>query len=735
MSKKDKKKILATNRLLEILRAEHGSKDAVSSEETKVDSDYILEDEAKELQSVAKSESSQKSEITEPEKDEIAHEPLQDIDEGDDVGYDVPVENVDPEVVKLAAALTTPESESTSSSQYAEDSKDNLLQKSGILKDVEKSSTKDIVLPPEFNDSLMSSYEGPVKEPGWKSRLRYLKRYFADNKRKITIYIDNNTIYLLQTLITLKETEVEKAKYYSLPYEYDNHIITVINDLLMYILENEIDPKDKKLSFGAYFSMKTPSKTIVIKSPKLKKKELTELVEWNASKNLPFSTENKSVNWKFIKSETEGDTHDVIIGVTETDSVNNIESIFSRNNINLRFTSTLPILLWKTFVKNYPDKNMGSYVIIHLGEARTLVVVVTDHILQFSRRIALGAQDFYKAIIQKVEKDESEQLIDIALAKEVLCEYGYPRNQTGIAANCNIDLNRINIAIRPVVERIISELNQTLNYFKNQKSDLEWNELLFGGVVASFPGILEAIQEDIYQKKVELFNPVRIGEYYFRDDVNITPQQYPNYFLNFALATDEVTDFNVATIHIRENYKYLFLSKIIVAILAVIIPFFLFTGLHSNSSLKRGHRAVEVKKSELQRLSVATRDYAGFVGDIKIINSTNHFLRNDRIYSENQLKMLKLFATIVPEKIKLTSLNFINAAGLPDSVVTAEDFKEHIEIAGFVNEDKSVADIYLTDFILQLERTRYFSNVRILEKSDTDIKDKSELFFTLYLSL
>ena len=160
---------------------------------------------------------------------------------------------------------------------------------------------------------------------------------------------------------------------------------------------------DKKSSFGSYFSMNTPAKTITIKSPKLKSSELKELVEWNANKNLPFSTENKNVNWKIIKSNSEGETQDVIIGVTETDSVNTIDNIFKRNNLKLRYTSTLPILLWKSFVKNYPDRDIGSYVIIHIGEARTLVIVVTDHVLQFSRKIALGAQDFYKAISKKVE--------------------------------------------------------------------------------------------------------------------------------------------------------------------------------------------------------------------------------------------------------------------------------------------------------------------------------------------
>ncbi|MBU0529472.1 pilus assembly protein PilM [bacterium] len=761
MSKEDKQRILATNRLLEILRAERSSEDVVSSEEASVDSDFLIEEEVEDLQYVSKSKSDQVRETPVSEIDEFPSlfidEDDNKIDEGHDIKYEASVEDqdqlfedeqeqpvgagdifhetdVDPEVAKLAASLTSSESESASSSNYSEEIKNDLLLKTELPKDFEVSGSKDIILPPEFNDSLITFHEEIIEKPNWEKRVLFLKRYFSDNKRKITIYIDNNTIYLLQTLATLMETEVEKVKSFSLPYEYGNQMITGINDLLIHILENEIDHKDKKLSFGAYFSMTTPSKTIVIKSPKLKKKELTELVEWNANKNLPFSTENKSVNWKIAKSESESETQDVIIGVIEKDSVNAIDTIFNRNDINLRYTSTLSILLWKSFVKNYPDKDVGSHVIIHLGESKTLVIVVTDHILQFSREIALGAQDFYNAIVKKVETNESGQTINIALAKDVLMKYGYPQNQTGLTAGSNIDLNKITIAIRPVVERINSELNRTLNYFKNQKSTLEWKELLFDGVAAAFPGLLETVQENIYQK-VELLNPMRTGEYYINDDVNIPPQQYPNYVLNFALAADEVEDFNIAPTHIRDNYKYSFHSKVIAGVLALVIPLFLFTGLYSSSSLKRGQRKIEAKKTELQRLSVDTQDYASFEGDLKIINLSNHFINNDRTYSQNQIKMLQLFSSIVPEEIKLTELNFVNATGLADSVITAENFKEHLEVAGFVNKDKSVANIYLTDFILQLEKMQYFADVKTLEKSENAISNKGELFFRLRLDL
>ena len=197
--------------------------------------------------------------------------------------------------------------------------------------------------------------------------------------------------------------------------------------------------------------------------------------------------------------------------------------------------------------------------------------------------------------------DESGRPIDNSTVKDVLKSYGYPQNLSGLTSGSNIDLNKITIAIRPVVERIVSELSRTLNYFKNQKSDLEWKELLFDGVAASFPGLLESIQDSIFQK-VELLNPMRTGEYYFGEEAEIIPPDYPNYVLNFALASDESEEFNVATKSIRENYKYSFLSKITAAILAMMVPLFIFTGLYSNMSLKRGQKIINAKQAGITKI-------------------------------------------------------------------------------------------------------------------------------------
>jgi Tfp pilus assembly PilM family ATPase len=773
MSKKDKDRILATNRLLEILREERGSEDEKKPEDETVDSELVKESKEEELLHTSQSDSGKTSETSESKEEEllrtsksisdktsetseskeiknggIEQEPALELSEDENVDSETSAEAVDPDKDHLrpnifnrlkskktpTQDLDTTKSEQSRLSRLTEEYKNDLALKTELPKDSEGSENGDGVMPPEYNESLITFYEEATEKSKWRKFARYLKRAFANSQRKISICIDQNSIYLLQTYLVANKTEVEKVKSYSLPYEYEDQLITGINELLSHVLENEIDPKDKKRSFGAYFSVNTPSKTTMITSPKIKKTELSELIEWHAVKNLSFSPENKNVNWEIVKSGTGGETLDVIIGVTDNVSVSTIDSIFKNSGIKLRFTSTLPILLWKSFVKNYPDRDVGSYIIIHMGESKTLVIVVTDHIIKFSREIAIGAQDFYKAIIKNIERDESGHTIDITLAKDLLLKYGYSLNLSGLAANYNVDLNKVTVAIRPIVERIISELNRTLNFFKTQSSTLDWKQFLCGGIVSSFPGLLETIGDNIFQK-VGLLNPVRTGEYDIKDEIGLVPQQYPQYVLNFALMSDEVEKFNVSSKHIREYNKYTFYSNIVATILAILVPIFLFTGFYSNFKIKRGHRIVQTKKTELQRLAIETKDYESMVGDIKVINSSDKFLKNDKIYSDNQIRMLKLFSSIVPKELKLTSLNFVNAIGLPDSVVNAADFKEHIEITGFVDNYRSAADIHLADFILRLGKMRQFSNVRTIDKSNSIYLGKDQLFFTLSLNL
>lgn len=189
MSKEDKQRILATNRLLEILRAERGSDDVAGSEEVLTDSDLFIDDEDEKLQYAAQAEANLESETIKQDDDEFPslfideETEIERIDEEHDIEGETFVDDdtrlfedeqaetddsigkagVDPEVAKLAASLTTSESESATSSDYSEDIKDDLLLKTELPKELDESDSVDIVLPPEFNDSLITFYDKVLK--------------------------------------------------------------------------------------------------------------------------------------------------------------------------------------------------------------------------------------------------------------------------------------------------------------------------------------------------------------------------------------------------------------------------------------------------------------------------------------------------------------------------------------------------------------------------------------------
>ncbi|MEE9189893.1 MAG: hypothetical protein V3U16_03890, partial [Candidatus Neomarinimicrobiota bacterium] len=110
-------------------------------------------------------------------------------------------------------------------------------------------------------------------------------------------------------------------------------------------------------------------------------------------------------------------------------------------------------------------------------------------------------------------------------------------------------------------------------------------------------------------------------------------------------------------------------------------------------------------------------------------------ISNDRMVSENELRLLKLFSTIVPENIKLTSLSLRDQNDPVDSLSVPVPYKEYFYLAGLVNTDKSVAEIYLTDFILQLEESPHFLGVILDSKEYGDETTAGNLVFAMKIGL
>ncbi|GEM_PF-447784 len=737
---------LATNRLLELLRAQQAGEtvgeEPVVQEETPRKKPRAVEgitvpdldtEPEKEIVQTTGAESASKSLLDSLAKIGTEEEPATPVPEPEPAPTEVeePVAQLIPEPESKAEPAPPPEKPSTPEPEPESIPTDILQQIK--LQTVPDAEEEVVVEPVEFDHSLFSEMSETGEKPAYTHYLEAFFRHLNESNHRISFFFGENCIRYVQIKTGITSILVEKAKTYQLPLGTTDHIINDFDELLAYILENELDPKYRRSLYGAVYSPKINSRTRIFQTPKVKKSELADLVEWNVKKNIPFKPDQAAINWETAAALGDSSKQNVVVGIVEKEPLIATINQFREYKVKLRLFSTLPILLWKSFIRNYPDRKEGCYALIHMGESLTTVAVVSDQRLVFSREIVLGAQDFYRAVMQRVVVGDRTIEIDAPMAEKILQDYGLPENTKGVIPQSGISLYKISIFLRPIIERLNNELSRSMNYFKKQNPDLNWEMMLFTGRGATIPNLLPTINKQM-DIEVELLNPLRFGKYEFADEAIIPDNELPNYAMNFALLADETERINILPKGILASYRYIFLSKLAATLVAFLIPFYGTSYLFSNYKISSLANEVKTKKSQWDRLSSQSKEYFDLITDIEILGGFEKLLKNDRVYSENQIKILKILSSTAGKDIKLTSLAFkkevidekVNQIDNPGTYVDV------LDISGFVKSDPSIADIQLTNFAIKLEQTRVFKKVKKDVQETSDTQDW-KLFFTFRL--
>jgi Tfp pilus assembly PilM family ATPase len=590
------------------------------------------------------------------------------------------------------------------------------------------------VEPEEFDATLFSVLSVREQRPVYHHYLGYSFRYLNESRRRLAIVLGDNCLRLLQTRAGLRGVSIEKAKSFHLPFQAEDHIINDSRELLAYVLESEVDVKERRNIFGAVYFPEVTSRTRIFQTPQIKKSELADLVDWNVKKSIPFKPDQAAVNWEATDALGDSTKQNVVVGIAEKGPLLDMIDLFREYKIKLRLYSTLPILLWKLFLRNYPDRKEGCYALVHIGFTLTTVAVVVDEKLVFTREITLGAQDFYEAVMQKVAVGDRSVEIDENLAREILRDYGIPHEAQGVIPKSKISLYKISIFLRPVVERLTNELSRSLNYFKKQHPDIDWELLLFTGLGATFPNLVTVMKRNL-DIDAELLHPMRNGNYEFAPDVILSDRQLPTFALNFALTAEETERVNVLPQNVRASYRYIFMSKFAASLVAFFIPFFGTTIFYSNHKIDSLAAEVEEKKQQWNRLSDQSKEYFDLLTDMEILEGFSKFMHNDRVYSVNQIKILKLLSSITSDEIKFTALAFKKQ--LIDEKKNQPDnpraYMDVLDISGFVQSDPSIADIQLTNFAIQLEQSGVFTRVEKEMQETSESDEEWRLFFTFHL--
>jgi cell division ATPase FtsA len=153
-----------------------------------------------------------------------------------------------------------------------------------------------------------------------------------------------------------------------------------------------------------------------------------------------------------------------------------------------------------------PEKDKVT-AFIDLGADKTGIYIFKDGILQFSREIAPAGNDMTRAMMEGIDSKEDPDLI-YEQAEKIKKTMGIPFKDSPIKnGDQTINLSKIPFLVRPVLERLVAEVNRSLDYYKNQFHVERFDRLLLTGGGANLKNLPSYLSEELHLS-VERFNPL-----------------------------------------------------------------------------------------------------------------------------------------------------------------------------------------------------------------------------------
>ncbi|MBL7995240.1 pilus assembly protein PilM, partial [bacterium] len=220
----------------------------------------------------------------------------------------------------------------------------------------------------------------------------------------------------------------------------------------------------------------------LLRMPKVSKKEIHEALLWKNKKELHFFNDAPTVLHYVILDEDQSpnanEFYVLVIAVREELIKNNLEIMMQAGVIPQRMTIR-PIAQWN-FMKCIPDKGMHSMV-IDIGFESTHLSFFRDNTLQFAREISVGGNHFTSVLMQTIFVDDTSYVLSWEEAEELKKEIGLPADPAIGMTSQGIPHSEIAVMMRPVAEKLASEIRMSLDYYKENFKVETYDNVYFSG--------------------------------------------------------------------------------------------------------------------------------------------------------------------------------------------------------------------------------------------------------------
>ena len=442
-----------------------------------------------------------------------------------------------------------------------------------------------------------------------------------------------------------------------------------------------------------------------ISLPSMPKKELKEALRWEARKFISFPIEDAIVDFQLLGEIVDDGAKqlDLMVSIAGGEFIENQVDIVKQADLKAVGLGTTPHALWHC-MQMIPETREGVIALIDIGSTNTNISLAKDNRLQLTREIATAGNSFTEAIKEAAASEGA--VMDVAEVEEVKKKWGIPGEEDVEGPEGHISLQKISFAMRPQLERLLSEIKHSFDFHENRfKKEEKIRRIYLSGGGARLKGLKEYIADQL-GTEVRLLSP-------FRD-------MSPTFAIAVGLALGRGKEINLLPEKYRLGLK-IPLQKYSPVVLACLVFFVLF-GIFLNMDVEgnKYRKELTLKKAELAGLQSA------YTRLVELQETKNKFDTQGTLFPgivmEQPLwrEIFKEISQIIPQKITLTGL-----------ALKTKDKAKELRLKGVTfGEDARIVET-IVETIKDLEKSPLFSDVRLFSSEKNNEYNKPGAKFEL----
>lgn len=437
--------------------------------------------------------------------------------------------------------------------------------------------------------------------------------------------------------------------------------------------------------------------------PKMPRKELKEALLWASRKEVPFAEEEIVLDFKILGERVEDNVSklEILTVVAKKDLVQTHLSFMKEIGVTPTKLVAFPLALWN-LLQGLQLK--GCVVMIDLGAENTTMAFFNEGKLLFVREITTAGNAITEAISGTVFYEDGQVNLSPSEAERLKLNYGFPKDSSHLKTEQGVPLSEISVMMRPVLERLLNEIQRSVDYFKERFSLKGIDRIYLSGGTARLKNLSRYLSQSL-GVEAEVFDP----SVYFQSEVmgGLSPQLTGA----LGLALDQGKELNLLpeelkrAPQLRLRRRILTYTALMALLLLAILTFLGFLKSYNlNQQLKR-------LKAEYKRVTPIRERYLDLKTQIQYLKKKKEIYSSQIISNSDACLVLKALSHLVPKEIVLTSLTFGKEPF--DSGKKKREGKL-LRLNGIVLGEDETRGVILAEFMMGLEKSGYFSSVALI---------------------